>query len=220
MLENLGVLNAPAFALASLLIVLCPGPNSLFVLRTSLSSGARVAFCAACGVFLGDSVLMLATYLGVAAIILAHPMLFTILKCAGAAYLTYLSVGILWRVFRARKNPPQTDGTAHTPVKPVGISPVKAFRTALMLSLSNPKAMLFMFSFFLPFIDPSKGHPGLAFLVLALIMQCWSVGYLSNLCHTGTLLLRFFGRRPALGKLGNVLLSGVFLVFSYELVMA
>lgn len=221
MFESIGVVNISAFALASLLIVLCPGPNSLFVLRTAIASGARTAFAAACGVFLGDTILMLATYLGVAAVIMANPTLLKILQCAGAAYLSYLAIGILSRVLRpktssvpkseAPSGPSKTTATATLPKR-------QAFRTALVLSLSNPKAILFTFSFFLPFIDPSKGHAGLAFLTLSVILQFWSVCYLSTLCRTGPLLFRFFGSRPTAGKIGNVAIAVLFLFFAYELV--
>ena len=87
MFESLGVVDYPTFLVASLLIVLCPGPNSLYVLRTSVSDGARVGFAGACGVWLGDIILLLAVYLGVAALIIANPSVFFALKCAGAAYL-------------------------------------------------------------------------------------------------------------------------------------
>lgn len=54
MLESIGVVDVGTYALGSLLIVLCPGPNSIFVLKTGISSGPRVALSGACGVFLGD----------------------------------------------------------------------------------------------------------------------------------------------------------------------
>ena len=116
MFESLGVIDYPTFLLGSLLIILCPGPNSLFVLRTSVSDGARVAFAGACAVFLGDSVLLLAAYLGVAAIILANPTVFFALKCAGAAYLAYLASQILigtWRlVLRGTRPSAETPAAA------------------------------------------------------------------------------------------------------------
>lgn len=77
------------------------------------------------------------------------------------------------------------------------IAPKTAFRTALVLSLSNPKAILFMLSFFLPFVDTTKGHPGLAFLTLAVTLQFWSVCYLTALTQVGKALLFFFGRDPS-----------------------
>ena len=103
MFESLGVIDYPTFLVASLLIVLCPGPNSLYVLRTSVSDGARVGFAGVCGVWLGDMILLLAVYLGVAALIIANPTVFFALKCAGAAYLTWLAFRILAGLWKGLK---------------------------------------------------------------------------------------------------------------------
>lgn len=140
MFESLGVVDYPTFLVASLLIVLCPGPNSLYVLRTSVSDGARVGFAGACGVFLGDSILLLAVYLGVAALIIANPSVFFVLKCAGAAYLTWLAFRILSGLWKeVKKAPPATSGEAVTlrekKTEKPKIAPKTAFRTALVLSL-------------------------------------------------------------------------------------
>lgn len=223
MFECLGVVDYPTFLVASLLIVLCPGPNSLYVLRTSVSDGARVGFAGACGVFLGDSILLLAVYLGVAALILANPSVFFALKCAGAAYLTWLAFRILSGLWKEmKKAPPATSGEAVTlREKKTGkpkIAPKTAFRTALVLSLSNPKAILFMLSFFLPFVDTTKGHPALAFGTLALTLQFWSVCYLTALTQIGKALLFFFGRRPVWGRIGNAAVALLFLFFAWKLV--
>lgn len=223
MFESFGVIDYTTFFVASLLIILCPGPNSLYVLRTSVSDGARVGFAGACGVFLGDSVLLLAVYLGVAALIIANPTVFFALKCAGAAYLAWLAYRILSGLWAdLRKTAPASSGDAVTlekeKVQKPRIAPKTAFRTALVLSLSNPKAILFMLSFFLPFIDTEKGHPGLAFLTLAVTLQFWSVCYLTALTQIGKALLFFFGRRPVWGRIGNAAVAALFLFFAWKLV--
>lgn len=223
MFESLGVIDYPTFLVASLLIVLCPGPNSLYVLRTSVSDGARVGFAGACGVFLGDSVLLLAVYLGVAALIIANPSVFFALKCAGAAYLAWLAFRILSGLRREMKKAPSgSSGEAVTlrekRIEKPRIAPKTAFRTALVLSLSNPKAILFMLSFFLPFVDTTENHPGLAFLTLAATLQFWSVCYLTTLTQLGKALLFFFGRRPVWGRIGNAAVALLFLFFAWKLV--
>lgn len=222
MLESIGVVDVGTYALGSLLIVLCPGPNSIFVLKTGISSGPRVALAGACGVFLGDTVLMLATYLGVAAVIAANPGIFFAVKLAGAAYLAYLASRVLWATWR-----PVFGHEAGVAVETPGAQPARrdvmtggaAFRTALTLSLTNPKAILFSLSFFMPFIDASKGHPALAFLVLALILQFWSVCYMTSLAQIGQPLLKFFGRRPVFGRIGNTIVGLVFYFFAVKLVL-
>lgn len=222
MLESIGVVDVGTYALGSLLIVLCPGPNSIFVLKTGISSGPRVALAGACGVFLGDTVLMLATYLGVAAVIAANPGIFFAVKLAGAAYLAYLASRVLWATWR-----PVFGHEAGVAVETPGAQPARrdvmtggaAFRTALTLSLTNPKAILFFLSFFMPFIDASKGYPALAFLVLALILQFWSVCYMTSLAQIGQPLLKFFGRRPVFGRIGNTIVGLVFYFFAVKLVL-
>ena len=222
MLESIGVVDVGTYALGSRLIVRCPGPNSMCVLKTGISSGPRVALAGACGVFLGDTVLMLATYLGVAAVIAANPGIFFAVKLAGAAYLAYLASRVLWATWR-----PVFGHEAGVAVETPGAQPARrdvmtggaAFRTALTLSLTNPKAILFFLSFFMPFIDASKGHPALAFLVLALILQFWSVCYMTSLAQIGQPLLKFFGRRPVFGRIGNTIVGLVFYFFAVKLVL-
>ena len=76
MLETFGILNIWAYALGALIIVMIPGPNTLFVLKTSIVDGRRAGFTAAAGVFTGDAVLVFLAYLGIAALVLAHPEVF------------------------------------------------------------------------------------------------------------------------------------------------
>lgn len=225
MFESIGVIDAPTFILGAFFVILCPGPNSLYVLKTSVSNGAKVGMSAAYGVYLGDSILLLATYLGVAAMLQANPAIFKVVKCGGAAYLSYLAVMVLWGTWRfllekAGAHELEVKKGASkkkTAEKNRVVTRMQSFRTALTLSLSNPKAILFMFSFMLPFIDASKGHPGLAFLVLALILQFWSVCYLTLLTRIGGLLLKFFGQNAVWGRVGNTLVAFIFIFFAYKL---
>lgn len=87
MLESFGVMNAGLYALGALALVLAPGPNSIFVFKTSIQYGSKPAFHAALAVFLGDAALIFLAYLGVAAALASHPMLFAAVRIAGAAYL-------------------------------------------------------------------------------------------------------------------------------------
>ena len=254
MFETLGVIDYPTFLIGSLLIVLCPGPNSIYVIRTSVYAGPKAAMAAALAVFSGDTVLLLATYFGVAAMIAANPDVFFALKCAGDHYLTYLAVKILlskresWvkmkhkvqgkeltldegakspaakseaieKVRAARKAAREAAEREGTSDDKKTITPAKAYKTALVLSLSNPKAILFMLSFFVPFINTSKGSAGMAFLVLALTLQFWSVIYMTSLTRVGKLLLRFFGDRPVWSMIGNSAVAALFLFFSVKLVL-
>ncbi len=84
-----------AFAAASLILVLIPGPTVLLVLSYSISQSRRVALAMAAGVALGDLIAMTASLAGLGALVLASATLFTILKWVGAAYLVYLGIILL-----------------------------------------------------------------------------------------------------------------------------
>ncbi|VDY34949.1 Leucine efflux protein [Morganella morganii] len=90
MFENLGILNIGTYIIGVIFIILVPGPNSLYVLKSSATFGYKKGYQAALGVFTGDAVLIMLSFLGVASVIKASPALFTAVRYLGAAYLLYL----------------------------------------------------------------------------------------------------------------------------------
>src|SRR5690606_7819280 len=128
------------YLVATVLIILLPGPNSMYVLSVAARRGVRSGYRAACGVFLGDAVLMVASAAGVASLLKASPLLFGVIKFAGAGYLTYLGVNLLWAAVqtwrrRAAADEPQPDRPADAGRRE------RPFRRALVASLCNPKAI-------------------------------------------------------------------------------
>ncbi|MBD3141154.1 leucine efflux protein LeuE [Microbispora bryophytorum] len=228
-----GITNIWTYIAGSFLIILLPGPNSLFVLSTAAQRGVRQGYRAAAGVFAGDSVLMFLSAAGVASLLKSTPVLFSIVKYSGAIYLAWIGFGMLrdaWRSLRAsRSGAPQVveaaqiteaaqvvEAAQEAVPAPVG-SPI---RKAFTISLLNPKAILFFVAFFVQFVDPSYGAPALSFLILALIVQVFSVTYLSTLIFGGTFLAGHFRRRR---RLAAGLTSGVgalFLGFGAKLATA
>ena len=91
----LGVIDLPTYLVGLVLIILLPGPNSLYVLSVAARRGVRTGYVAAAGVFTGDTVLMTLAALGAASLLQTSPVLFAIVKFAGAGYLTWLAVGML-----------------------------------------------------------------------------------------------------------------------------
>ncbi len=167
MLAQYGVLDVWTYLAGTVFIGLLPGPNSLFVLATGAGRGVRAGYQAAFGVFIGDSTLMTLTAAGAASVLRLLPMVFIALKAAGAVYLTYLGIRLLMSAWRPA--PAQVHAVAGGPGSP--------FRKALLLSLLNPKAILFLLSFFVQFVDPAFPHPALSFLILATILQICSAAY-------------------------------------------
>src|SRR5690606_25567342 len=82
-----GVLHFWTYVVGAFFIVLVPGPNTLFVLKTGIGHGVKKGYLAATGVFIGDAVLMFLAWAGVAALIQTTPVLFNIVRYLGAFYL-------------------------------------------------------------------------------------------------------------------------------------
>lgn len=217
MLETFGILNIWAYALGALIIVMIPGPNTLFVLKTSIVDGRRAGFTAAAGVFTGDAVLVFLAYLGIAALVLAHPEVFFWLKILGAAYLAWLGGKAIHATFFAKKAE-KAEGESEVVVKK-SRSLVKVYHNALALSLTNPKSILFYVSFFVQFIDPAFDNPAISYTILALILECFSMAWMTLLITAGADLLKFFGRRPSVAKLGNTAMGSMFLLFASKLAL-
>ncbi len=205
MLAHYGVVDIWTYLAGTIFIILLPGPNSLFVLATGAGRGVRAGYQAACGVFLGDSILMTLTAAGAASVLRLLPVLFFVLKAAGAVYLGYLGIRLLLSAWRP----------AHGAARTVhGAAAGNPFHKALLLSLLNPKAILFLLSFFVQFVDPAYSHPAIPFLILAAILQACSVLYLSVLIFGGARLAAAFRRSQGLARVGSGLVGILFLWFA------
>ena len=213
----LGVNDLWTYVLGTIAIVLLPGPNSLFVLSTAARFGVRAGYRAAAGVFLGDWVLMAAAALGVASLLRTFPPLFLVIKYAGAGYLAYIGITMAIKAVRRLIRP--APSTNDTPVA-TGAHPGRPFKRALMISLLNPKAILFVISFFVQFIDPGYAYPALSFLLLAVILQVFSLLYLTGLIFGGTYLAEVFRRRRRLATGLTAAVGALFLGFGIRLATA
>ncbi|WP_322613262.1 LysE family transporter [Dermacoccus abyssi] len=83
------------FTLGAVLIVLLPGPNSLFVATTAAKVSRAAGWRAALGVFIGDGVLMVMAVLGAGTLLAGGSVFFRLLTLAGGAYLAWLGFGLI-----------------------------------------------------------------------------------------------------------------------------
>ncbi|MER7551216.1 MULTISPECIES: leucine efflux protein LeuE [Streptomyces] len=218
----LGVTDLPTYLAGLALIVLLPGPNSLYVLSVAARRGVRTGYTAAAGVWTGDTVLMTLSALGAASLLQTTPLLFAIVKYAGAAYLTWMAIGMLraavslWRE-RHRRTAELVE-TVETAEASAATAPVeRPYRRALVVSLINPKAILFLISFFVQFVDPGYAYPALSFLLLGTLLQLASFAYLSVLIFGGTRLAAAFRRRKRLSAGATSAAGVLFLGFAAKL---
>lgn len=207
MFADFGVLNYWTYVVGAIFIILVPGPNTFFVLKTGVAHGIRGGYMAALAVFIGDAVLMFLSYAGVATLIKTTPVLFNLVRYLGAIYLLYLGGKMLYSTLKQKaEEQAQHAEPGHA-----------IFKRALTLSLTNPKAILFYVSFFVQFIDVKSTTPGLAFFILALTLELVSFTYLSFLIVSGSLVTRYVKTRKKLAKIGNSLIGLVFVGFAARL---
>jgi leucine efflux protein len=148
-----GVADYGAFVATILLFLAIPGPGNLALITSTSKGGIRGGLAATLGVIAGDQVLMWAAVAGVAALLVAWPPAFQAVQWLGAAYLAWLGVRML---------------TAKPGDKPVlQIQPRHYFRQAAVITLLNPKAIVFYMAFFPLFVDPARHQGWLTFGVMA-----------------------------------------------------
>ncbi|MDD2975895.1 leucine efflux protein LeuE [Aquabacterium sp.] len=211
-----GITDLTTFVLGTIVIVLLPGPNSLYVMTVASQHGVSAGYRGALGIFTGDLILMTLAATGVASLFQANPALFVGLKYAGAAYLAFLGWGLL-RAGIQRWQGPVASVDAPPPAPSASGRP---FRVALLIGLMNPKAILFFVSFFIQFVSPTYPHPWLSFLVLGVIVQVCSMVYLSALILGGSYLAAVFRRRRKLAALCTGSVGGLFIGFGARLAVA
>lgn len=206
-----GITDPSTFILGTILIVLLPGPNSLYVMATASKYGIAAGYRGALGIFVGDTILMICAAGGAASLIRTTPALFLALQYAGALYLVYLGINLARSALRSWKGNRalQEAHRSHDGARP--------FRVALTISLLNPKAILFFVSFFVQFVSPGYPYPEISFLILGVIVQTASLLYLSALIFGGTYLASALHRWQRLPSLAAGTVGGLFVAFGLKL---
>lgn len=149
-----------AFALTTIIAMITPGPDMLFVLGCGMRGGPRAGLLATAGVATSEVVHVAVAAAGLAALFAAVPVAFTVVRVAGAAYLIYLGVQII-----RHRNDRQGD----VPVGG-GMSGRRAYLTGLTTNLLNPKMVTFTIAFLPQFIDPQLGRVWLQFAILGALL--------------------------------------------------
>lgn len=141
-----GVADYGAFVAAIILFLAIPGPGNLALITSTGKGGVRGGLAATLGVIAGDQVLLWLAVAGVAALLLAYPTAFAVVQWLGVAYLTWLGGRMLLAKSRA------------APV--LNIKAGHYLRQSCLITLLNPKAIVFYMAFFPLFVDPVQ-HQGL-----------------------------------------------------------
>ncbi len=206
-----GIHDIWAYTLTALVLILLPGPNSMFCLSIASTLGAKQARFAMMGTFLGNGTLIVASALGAGTLLQLYPALFGVLKLIGAMYLAYLGINLLYHAMQQK-----TAQTART--EPTNSTQI--FKKALLIALLNPKGLLFFPSMMVQFVAIDYAYPLLSFAILGAIFQMISLIFLTMVAQFAQLILRYAHQFSWLAKLGKTTVGSLFIYFAFRLVLA
>ncbi len=200
-----GIADYGAFVVAIIIFLLIPGPGNLALITSTGKGSIKGGLAATLGVMLGDQVLLWLAVAGVAALLSAYPTAFHAVQWLGAAY--------AWLGGKLLLAKPGAAPVLH-------IKPHHYLRQALMITLLNPKAIVFYMAFFPLFVDPAH-HQGLTtFAFMAATIAALTLAY----GMTVVLLTHFLAERlRANPRISSMLekLAGLFLIgFGVKLALA
>jgi len=193
----LGIADYGAFCAAILVFLALPGPGTFALLTSTGKGGLRAGAAATLGVIAGDQVLMWLAVAGVAALLAANPLLFKAVQYAGAAYLAWIGLRLLFA----------KPGSS----SPIAIQPRQYARQAFLITLLNPKAIVFYMAFFPLFIDPAQHRGAVTFAAMAVTIAVITLAYGLLLCAFANAVSAQVRAHQRLAR-GLEKLAGVFLV--------
>ena len=143
-----------AFAVASLALLVIPGPAVLYVINRSIADGRSIALAGVAGLELGNFVHVIAATIGLSALIAASATAFGVVKWIGAGYLVYIGIRTILRKPAAFSQEQKS------------LSRRRSFTQGIIVNTFNPKVALFFLSFLPQFIDEKSGSAALQSLIL------------------------------------------------------
>lgn len=196
-----------AFLVAAFILTVTPGVDTAMVLRAATVDGRRLAASASIGIALGCLVWGTAVSLGLGAVLRASEMAYAIVKFAGAGYLVWLGLQLLWKprasLEIASGEPTSGNGTA-------------AFWRGFLTNLLNPKVGVFYVTFLPQFVPAGANVAGYSFM-LACLHVVLTLAWLAALIAATVPLGRFLRQPKAVATLDR-LTGGIFVAFGVKLV--
>ena len=192
-----GISDYGAFAAAVTVFLLIPGPGNLALITSTGKGGWRAGIACCLGVMAADQVLMWLAVAGVAAVLATYPAAFHAVQWVGAAYLAWLGYKLL------------TAKPGDAPA--IEIQPRQYFRQGALITLMNPKAIVFYMAFFPMFVDPANHQGAITFGVMAATVAAITFIYSVIVVTLTTVLAERLRANPAVVKWLEKT-AGVFLI--------
>jgi threonine/homoserine/homoserine lactone efflux protein len=155
------------FVVASIVLLLTPGPAVLFIVARSVAQGRSAGLVSVLGIHLGTIVHIVAAAVGLSALVVSSALAFAIVKYLGAAYLIWIGI----RTLLAKDPEPQAVEIPDEPLR-------RVFRDGFVVNLFNPKTAIFFLAFLPQFVDPARG--AVHWQIIALGFTFMGLGMLSD----------------------------------------
>ena len=198
-----GISDYGAFCAAVLVFLALPGPGTFALLASTGKGGFKAGAAATFGLIVGDQVLLWLAVAGVAALLAAHPRVFQAVQYGGAAYLVWIGLKLLLA----------KEGKA----SPVDIQPRHFAKQVFLITLLNPKAIVFYMAFFPLFIDPATHHGGATFMAMAATIAVLTAAYCLTLCAFAHAVSQHVRRHPLAARWLERLAGGFLVAFGIRL---
>jgi leucine efflux protein len=199
-----GIHDYPSFVLAIVAFQIIPGPGTLTILNVTARQGVRSGMGAVLGTLTGDFLFMLGAVLGLAAVLMARPALWSALQWAGIVYLCWLGLKLLFAPAISDVADAQRQQNHWT-----------SFRQALAVCLTNPKAIVFFMSFFPLFL--TRDSQPLTLAVMMAHVSVISLAYQTGLVLVGNAVATRLSRFPKVRVLARRLVGVGLLGFGLKL---
>lgn len=207
----IGIENLGGFIVASIIIVITPGIDTILVLTRSISKGKTAGLYSALGVSVGLIFHTTAVTLGLSLIIAQSAIAFSTIKYLGAVYLIYLGI----KSIISKSN--QMD-IKPTKIKIEGMK--KMFFTAFLSDVLNPKIAMFFLAFLPQFIIPSQINNPIPYLILGTIMFLTTLIWCSILALMGSKFCNLFNRQINAEKWLNKTAGFVFILLGLKIALS
>lgn len=182
----MGISDLNLFVVAFIILLLLPGPANLALVTATSKQGLKAGLVTTFGIMLGDQVLLWLATGGVAALLIAYPTAFKLMQIAGAAYLAYMGLTLIWK---------QSAESAALELKQGGF-----LLQGFLLTLLNPKAIMFYMAFFPQFIDAENHLGWLTLLVMAALVAAMVLLYSLVFCSLARVLAKPLQRHPKVSR--------------------
>jgi threonine/homoserine/homoserine lactone efflux protein len=201
------------FVAASVLLVLTPGPNLLYLISRTLCQGRAAGIVSLAGTTTGFVIHILAAALGLSAVLVAVPAAYDAVRWVGAAYLLWLA----WDAVR----PARSAGARglFAPARLPEAVPAKLYRMGLLTSILNPKVALFYLALFPQFVAPERGSVFAQSLVLGATQIVIAVAGDLMFVLSAAAAARWLATRPAWATAQRWVLGSVFAAIAMKLAL-